>query len=374
MTGTSSQLSADGAPGSATARVVAVDLGASNGRVFVAEVGEDRFRFAQVHWFWNGDVRLDSHRHWDILGLYRGILDDVRTAGRSERVDSVGIDSWGVDYGLLDADGMLLGNHRDDRTRPVIDPVVTSVGALELYRRSGIAALPFNTLFQLVAARDEAQFVLARTLLLTPALLGYWLSGSVGSEETMASTTQLLRIDGSGCGLRADGNTQYLSAPVPADPRARRTTRTAPGRGAHRDGAGGRGALHSRRLARHRVRGRSRAGGGSELRLHLVWDMVPCRCRAGPAGAERGEPRGTVHQWTRRRRSDPLPPHRDVPVTPTKVGEDLVAQRGIEHHRGAGLRRGRRGAAAQRLRTQRRCLLPARRHPLSRRAGMSRER
>jgi rhamnulokinase len=183
------------------ARVVAIDLGASNGRVFVAEVGQEHFEFAQVHRFWNGAIWAGGHIHWDVLRLHRGILDGIRTAGRMGHLDSIGIDSWGVDYGLLDADGTLLGNpvhYRDDRTRAVVDPVVKSVGPLELYRRSGIAVVPFNTIFQLVAGRDDAQFSLARTLLLMPDLLGYWLTGSVGAEETNASTTQLLRVDGSG--------------------------------------------------------------------------------------------------------------------------------------------------------------------------------
>jgi len=183
------------------ARVVAVDLGASSGRVFVAEFGEERLEFAQVHRFWNGAIRVGGHIHWDVLGLYRGILDGIRTAGRMGRLDSIGIDSWGVDYGLLDADGTLLGNpvhYRDDRTRAIVDPVVKSVGAFELYRRSGIAVVPFNTIFQLVAGRDDALFSLARTLLLVPDLLGYWLTGSLCAEETNASTTQLLRVDGSG--------------------------------------------------------------------------------------------------------------------------------------------------------------------------------
>jgi len=146
-------------------------------------------------------VRVGNHIHWDVLGLHRGILDGIRVAGRMGRLDSIGIDSWGVDYGLLDADGALLGNpvhYRDDRTRDVVDLVVGNLGALNLYRRSGIAVMPFNTIFQLVAGRDDAQFALARTLLLVPDLLAYWLTGSLGAEETNASTTQLLGIDGSG--------------------------------------------------------------------------------------------------------------------------------------------------------------------------------
>jgi rhamnulokinase len=183
---------------SRAARVVAVDLGASSGRVFVAEFGREHFEFAQVHRFWNGAIKAGGHIHWDVLGLYRGILEGISTAGRMGRLDSIGIDSWGVDYGLLDADGTLLGNpvhYRDDRTRAVVDPVVKGIGALDLYRRSGIAVVPFNTIFQLAAGHDDAMFALARTLLLIPDLLAYWLTGSLGSEETNASTTQLLRVD-----------------------------------------------------------------------------------------------------------------------------------------------------------------------------------
>jgi rhamnulokinase len=210
----------------ATARVVAVDLGASNGRVFLADVGRESFAFAQVHRFWNGDVRTGRHIHWDVLGLYRGILDGVRNAGRDGRLDSIGIDSWGVDYGLLDDDGALLGNpvhYRDDRTLKVVGPVVDGVGALDLYRRSGIAVAPFNTIFQLVAGREDALFSLARTLLLIPDLLAFWLTGSVGSEETNASTTQLLSVDGSGWDgelMSRLGIPQGLFAPIrrPGEP------------------------------------------------------------------------------------------------------------------------------------------------------------
>ncbi|MGD0741724.1 MAG: rhamnulokinase family protein [Acidimicrobiales bacterium] len=190
-----------GAGARASARVVAVDLGASNGRVFLVEIGEEQLELRQVHRFWNGGVRAGHHIHWDVLSLYHGVLEGLRGAGRSGRLDSIGIDSWGVDYGLLDADGALLGNpvhYRDDRTRDVVEPVVERVGAPELYRRSGIAVAPFNTIFQLVAGRNDALFPLARTLLLIPDLLAYWLTGSVGCEETNASTTQLLSVDGSG--------------------------------------------------------------------------------------------------------------------------------------------------------------------------------
>ncbi len=148
--------------------------------------------------FWNGPVTIGGTLHWDALALYRAILDGLRRAGRQvDKLDSVGIDSWGVDFGLLDRDGRLLGNpvhYRDPRTDGVIDLVLKQIPAADLYRRTGIQLLPFNTLYQLVAAAGTAQLEAATTLLLMPDLFGYWLTGRVGAEVTNASTTQLLSI------------------------------------------------------------------------------------------------------------------------------------------------------------------------------------
>ena len=112
-------------------------------------------------------------------------------------VDSIGVDSWAVDYGLLDADGRLLGNpvhYRDTRTDGVMQRVLRDLPAEELYAATGLQLLPFNTIFQLVAARDTAQSAAARTLLLIPDLIAYWLTGQIGAERTNASTTQLLDV------------------------------------------------------------------------------------------------------------------------------------------------------------------------------------
>ncbi|MGW4104860.1 hypothetical protein ACWEGV_17370, partial [Streptomyces sp. NPDC004976] len=94
----------------------AVDLGASSGRVMVGRVGPDSLELTEAHRFPNRPVRVPEGLRWDVLGLYAGVLDGLKAAGA---VDSVGIDSWAVDYGLLDADGALLGNpvhYRDSRT------------------------------------------------------------------------------------------------------------------------------------------------------------------------------------------------------------------------------------------------------------------
>ena len=178
--------------------VAAVDLGASSGRVMVGRVGDGRLEVHEVSRLANVPVRVDGSLQWDIHGLYRGILDGLRAAGRDAGgLDSVGIDSWAIDYGLLDASGTLLGNpvhYRDERTADVMQRVLKTIPAAELYRRSGIQFLPFNTVYQLVAALPTASMAAAKTMLLIPDLVSFWLTGEMGAETTNASTTQLLDI------------------------------------------------------------------------------------------------------------------------------------------------------------------------------------
>ncbi|WP_123969490.1 rhamnulokinase family protein [Streptomyces sp. TLI_185] len=170
----------------------AVDLGASSGRVMVGRVGPDSLELTEAHRFSNRPVRVPEGLRWDILSLYGGVLDGLRAAGQ---VDSVGIDSWAVDYGLLDADGALLGNpvhYRDSRTEGVAEKVWASVPAEQLYAATGLQYAPFNTLYQLISARETAQLAHAERLLLIPDLMSYWLTGEQGTELTNASTTQLI--------------------------------------------------------------------------------------------------------------------------------------------------------------------------------------
>ncbi|WP_105969647.1 rhamnulokinase [Streptomyces geranii] len=170
----------------------AVDLGASSGRVMVGRLGSDTLELTEAHRFANRPVRVPEGLRWDVLSLYAGVLDGLRAAGQ---VDSVGIDSWAVDYGLLDRDGALLGNpvhYRDARTEGVAEKVWASVPAAELYAATGLQYAPFNTLYQLTAARGSQQLASAERLLLIPDLLTYWLTGEAGTELTNASTTQLI--------------------------------------------------------------------------------------------------------------------------------------------------------------------------------------
>ncbi|MEU2349202.1 rhamnulokinase family protein [Modestobacter sp. NPDC049651] len=176
--------------------LAAVDLGASSGRVMAARVGPGRLDLHEVNRFANRPVRVRGTLYWDVLSLYAGVLDGLRAAGRDAgRLDGVGIDSWAVDVGLLDADGELVGNpvhYRDPRHAAAVPAVHAVVGPEELYRIGGLQHLPFNTVFQLAGMRGRAAFEAARCALLVPDLLAHWLTGAVGAEVTNASTTGLL--------------------------------------------------------------------------------------------------------------------------------------------------------------------------------------
>ncbi|SEG80285.1 rhamnulokinase [Thermomonospora echinospora] len=171
----------------------AVDLGASSGRVMSARVGEGVLELTEVRRFTNRPVRAAGTLYWDILGLYGNVLDGLKAAG--PHLTSVGIDSWAVDYGLLDRSGVLLGNpvhYRDARTDGVMERVRAELGDDHLYDVAGLQFLPFNTIYQLLAARADVDG--AQTLLLIPDLLAYWLTGRIGAELTNASTTGLLDV------------------------------------------------------------------------------------------------------------------------------------------------------------------------------------
>ncbi|MFI6095853.1 rhamnulokinase family protein [Lentzea sp. NPDC051213] len=166
------------------ATVAAIDLGASSGRVVRGLVGDGVLKIEEVHRFPNGPVRVFETLHWDVLGLYREVLTGLRNAGQ---VDSIGVDSWAVDYGLLDERGALLGNpvhYRDSRT----DGITAPDG---LYQLNGLQFQPFNTMFQLQA---EPLLPRARQLLLIPDLVSYCLTGERGAEYTNATTTGLIDV------------------------------------------------------------------------------------------------------------------------------------------------------------------------------------
>lgn len=187
------------------AQFVAVDVGASTGRVMLATVSPGgtgaqpaTVSLTEVHRFANSAVALPDGLHWDVVGTHREILTGLGILGRGGASPrSVGVDTWAVDYGLLDGAGSLLGlpfSYRDPRTGPIAAVLDASVAPAELYRRTGIAALAFNTLPQLLSERGTARLAEAELLLTIPDLLTYWLSGDRVAEVTNASTTQLLDV------------------------------------------------------------------------------------------------------------------------------------------------------------------------------------
>ena len=179
---------------------VAVDLGASSGRVMVGTAAPGRLELAEVHRFPNGGVEVAGRLHWDAVGLWRQVLAGLGRAARTPggaAARTVGVDTWAVDYGLLTREGALLGtprHYRDPRTAGVAERVFARVPAQRLYERNGLQHLPFTTLYQLVAEAEESLLGCAGQLLLVPDLLGYWLSGHRGAEATNASTTGLADV------------------------------------------------------------------------------------------------------------------------------------------------------------------------------------
>ena len=176
----------------------AVDLGASSGRVILGRVGPGTLELREVHRFPNEPVDLPDGLHWDAPRLYHEIEGGLRAAAAIEPgLLGVGIDSWGVDYGLVDETGGLVGlpfHYRDRRTASGVAAVHDVVPAAELYGRFGIQFQPFDTLYQL-AAEPPDRLAAARHLLLMPDLFGGWLTGMFASEVTNASTTAMYDVD-----------------------------------------------------------------------------------------------------------------------------------------------------------------------------------
>lgn len=174
---------------------IAIDLGASNGRVLVGDLRE----FEVVHRFVTENDQILGEFYWDIQSLFREIKVGLKKAFDQYRdqIASIGIDTWGVDYVLVDQKGALVSlcyHYRDSRTDSMIEEVSAKLGGREpLYEATGIAFQPFNTLYQLAAMQRDRREALsaAHRYLAVPDLLAYWLTGVMKNERTHASTTQL---------------------------------------------------------------------------------------------------------------------------------------------------------------------------------------
>jgi rhamnulokinase len=176
-------------------RYVALDIGASSGRAIVGELRDGKLTLQEVHRFANGGVRAGNNLYWDILGLWAEVKNGVRIAHQSGPIDAIGIDTWGVDYALLDDCGELVCNpfcYRDARTDGVMERLSERIGRDTIFNATGIQFMPINTLFQLEAEKtnNPAKLERSKRLLMIPDLLHYWLTGVAANEYTIATTTQ----------------------------------------------------------------------------------------------------------------------------------------------------------------------------------------
>jgi rhamnulokinase len=179
---------------------LAIDLGAETGRAMAARLRGGRLLIEPVHRFANTPTSGDGRLSWDVGLLQREIRSAIsRASAQAAGQLSIGVDSWAVDFGLVDEAGSLTGevvHYRDRRTTGMIEQVGQLAPPDWLYQRTGIQTMPINTLFQLMSLRGSPALDQASRLLLVPDLVNYWLTGVQSNEETVASTTQLL--DGAG--------------------------------------------------------------------------------------------------------------------------------------------------------------------------------
>ncbi|WP_308752246.1 rhamnulokinase family protein [uncultured Anaerotruncus sp.] len=178
-------------------RLLAFDFGASSGRAMLGEFDGERIALTEVHRFDNNPVTVRGTFYWDVLALFHEIKQGITKAKALGGFESIGIDTWGVDFGLLDRNGDLMQNpvhYRDARTAGMIEEVCKVIGRDELYRATGNQFMELNTIFQLYALAKKRPELLERAsrALLMPDLFGYLLTGRQTAEYSIASTTQLM--------------------------------------------------------------------------------------------------------------------------------------------------------------------------------------
>ena len=178
-------------------RVLAFDFGASSGRAMLAEFDGKDITMNEIHRFSNDPVKLQGTFYWDILRLMHEIKQGIVKAVNAGGFDAIGIDTWGVDFGLLDKEGKLLGNplhYRDENTMGIIEEADKVVPKAEIYERTGIQFARYNSLFQLYSLATKRPDILERAekMLFIPDLMAYFLTGEMKAEFTIASTSQML--------------------------------------------------------------------------------------------------------------------------------------------------------------------------------------
>ncbi|PXX48162.1 rhamnulokinase/L-fuculokinase [Hungatella effluvii] len=178
-------------------QVLAVDYGASSGRVMLGGFDGASFTISELHRFPNDPVKLGDTMYWDVLRLFFEMKQGIVKSKAYGAISGIGVDTWGVDFGLLDREGRLLDNpvhYRDGRTAGMMEKTLKMVGRDPLYELTGNQLMEINTLFQLMAVKERRPELLERAdaLLLMPDLFQYFLSGAKISEKSIASTTQMM--------------------------------------------------------------------------------------------------------------------------------------------------------------------------------------
>jgi rhamnulokinase len=176
---------------------LAVDLGAESGRTILGSLDDEHLILTETHRFANGPVRLNDGLHWDVLRLWSDIKEGLgkSLAKAANSLDSIGLDTWGVDFALLDRNGALLSNpfhHRDERTDGLVNEAFKIMSRADIFNNTGIQFLQINTLYQLLAMvlQKSPLFEVAKNFVTIPDLFNYWLSGEITNEFTNATTTQ----------------------------------------------------------------------------------------------------------------------------------------------------------------------------------------
>lgn len=183
-----------------TKRVLAFDFGASSGRAIIGCFDGDKITLEEVHRFSNDPVSVGGTVYWDVLRLFYEIKQGIIKAKIAGGFDSIGIDTWGVDFGLIDSEGKLMENpvhYRDARTAGLVDEAFKTMPKEKLYGITGIQFMELNTLFQLISLKEYRPWMLERAdkMLFMPDLFGYMLTGKMCAEYSIASTSQLIDLD-----------------------------------------------------------------------------------------------------------------------------------------------------------------------------------
>ena len=183
-----------------TKRVLAFDFGASSGRAIIGCFDGDKITLEEVHRFSNDPVSVGGTVYWDVLRLFYEIKQGIIKAKIAGGFDSIGIDTWGVDFGLIDSEGKLMENpvhYRDARTAGLVDEAFKTMPKEKLYGITGIQFMELNTLFQLISLKKYRPWMLERAdkMLFMPDLFGYMLTGKMCAEYSIASTSQLIGLD-----------------------------------------------------------------------------------------------------------------------------------------------------------------------------------